>query len=80
MTVNGQPVTAVKNGSYYEIKISDIAAHQLGNMYEIKVGGLTLSYGVFSYGNKAMSSSNENLKNTIKALYSYYQAAVTYQN
>lgn len=80
MSVNGTPVTAEKNGSYYVIKISDIAAHQLGNMYEIKVGGLTLRYGAFSYGNKAMSGSNEKLKDTIRALYAYYMAAVDYQN
>ncbi len=48
-------------------------------MYEIKAGGLTLNYGVFSYGNKAMGTSNENLKNTVKALYAYYQAAVAYK-
>lgn len=80
MTVNGQAVTAVKNGNYYEIKISDIPAHKLGQMYEIKVGGLTLNYGAFSYGFKAMNTTNENLKNTVKALYAYYQAAVAYQN
>ena len=80
MSVNGAPVTAEKNGSYYVIKISDIAAHQLGNMYEIKVGGLTLTYSAFSYGNKAMSGSNEKLKDTIKALHAYYLAAVDYQN
>lgn len=80
MSVNGTPVTAEKNGSYYVIKISDIAAHQLGNMYEIQVGGLTLRYGAFSYGNKAMSGSNEKLKDTIRALYAYYMAAVDYQN
>lgn len=80
MSVNGMPVTAEKNGSYYVIKISDIAAHQLGNMYEIKVGGLTLRYGAFSYGNKAMSGSNEKLKDTIRALYAYYMAAVDYKN
>ena len=80
MSVNGAPVTAEKNGSYYVIKISDIAAHQLGNMYEIKIGGLTLTYGAFSYGNKAMSGSNEKLQDTIKALHAYYLAAVDYQN
>ena len=80
MTVNGQAVTAAKNGNYYEIKISDIPAHKLGQMYEIKVGELTLNYGVFSYGFKAMNTTNENLKNTVKALYAYYQAAVAYQN
>ena len=78
-SVNGEIVTAVKNGSFYEIKISDIAAHQLGDMYEVKAGGLTLNYGVFSYGNKAMGTSNETLKNTVKALYAYYQAAVAYK-
>jgi hypothetical protein len=79
MTVNGKPVTAVRNGGYYEIKISDIAAHQLGNVYEIKVGGLTLHYGAFSYGNKAMGTANEALKNTVRALYAYYQAAMEYK-
>lgn len=79
ITVNGEKVTPVKNGSYYEIKVSDIPAHKLHEMYEVKVGSITLNYGVFSYCAAAMSNaSNENLKNVGRALYAYNQAAIEY--
>ena len=78
-TVNGKNAELKKNGTLYELKITDISAHQLGNMYEIKVGNLTLSYGAFSYGNTAMSSTKEALKNTVKAMYTYNQEAIEYK-
>ncbi len=78
ITVDGKAVKPEKNGKHYEIKISDIPANSLGEMHEIKVGNLTLNYGAFSYGNVAMGTSKENLKNTIKAMYAYNQAAIEY--
>ena len=79
VTVNGKSSKLKKNGTLYELKISDISAHLLGEMYEVKVGGLTITYGVFSYGNIAMGTDKTNLKNTINAMYVYYEAAVSYK-
>lgn len=78
ITVDGEKVTPVKNGGYYEIKISDIPAHRLQKMHEIKVGGITLKYGAFSYGLIAMNGTKENLKNTVRALYAYNREALVY--
>lgn len=78
VTVNGEETEFVKNGNLYELKISDIPAHLLGAMYEVKIGGLTLNYGAFSYGQLAMGTDKTELKNAIKALYAYYEEAVYY--
>lgn len=78
VTVNGKASELVLNGNLYMLKISDIPAHKLDEMYEVKVGDLILDYGVFSYGYKAMNKTNENLKNAVKALYAYNQAAIEY--
>ena len=78
ITVNGENAEVTKNGKYYELKISDIPAHKLQEMYEVKVGGLTVNYGAFSYGNIAMGTDKDVLKNTIKTLYAYNLAALDY--
>ncbi|MBE6734853.1 MAG: hypothetical protein E7563_05895 [Ruminococcaceae bacterium] len=78
VTVNGEETELVKNGNLYELKISDIPAHLLGAMYEVKIGGLTLNYGAFSYGQLAMGTDKTELKNAIKALYAYYEKAAYY--
>ncbi len=78
VTVNGKTADLTQNGTLYELKISDIPAHMLSEMFEVKVGGLTLSYGAFSYGYQAMNTGKEILVNTIKALYAYNQKAVEY--
>ncbi len=79
VTVNGKEVTPVKNGGYYEVKVSDIPAHKLHEMYEVKVGDLTLNYGVFSYCYTASSkTTNQKLIDVANALYAYNQAAVEY--
>lgn len=79
VTVNGKEVTPVKNGGYYEVKISDIPAHKLHEMYEVKVGGFTLNYGVFSYCYTASSkTSDQKLVDVANALHAYNQAAIEY--
>ena len=80
ITVDGKVVIPIKNGSYYEIKVPDIPSQKLGESYEVKVGGITLDYGVFSYGALIMKKDDSYvaLKNTIKAMYTYNQAAIEY--
>ena len=78
ITVNGETAQITPNGKYYELKISDIPAHKLSQMFEIKIGELTLNYGAFSYGCSAMNTSKDSLKNAVKALYAYSIAADAY--
>ena len=78
VSVNGKAYELTKNGSIYELKIADIPAHILSEMYEIRVGEMTMNYGVFSYGYTAMGTDKTELKNAIKALYAYYEAAEMY--
>ncbi len=78
VTVNGEKAELTQNGNLYELKISDIPAHMLDEMFEVKIGSLTVNYGAFSYGYAAMNSGKEALVNTIKALYAYNQKAVEY--
>ncbi len=76
---SGKTVEHKKNGKYYEVKISGIRPDELDEMYETTVNGVTVNFGTFSYGKMAMGTSNENLKNTMKALYAYNQAALAYK-
>ncbi len=78
VTVNGEAYTLTKNGNLYEIKISDIPAHLLTKMYEVKVGGITITYGAMSYADTALSTDKSGLKNAVKALCLYAQAAENY--
>lgn len=79
ITVNGEEVTPVKNGGYYEVKVSDIPAHKLHETYEVKIGGFTLNYGVFSYCYAASSkATDQSLIDVANALHAYNQAAINY--
>ena len=76
--VNGVNTKPVKVGSYYRIKIADISAQNLDKEYVVTVGGLTARYSALSYGNMAIFSKDQGLKNVINALYAYNQAANAY--
>ena len=78
ITVNGTEIKAKKSGSFYEIKIADILAHNLDEDVVVKVGDLTLDYNAFSYGYLAMQSDDASIQNVIKALFAYNQAADAY--
>lgn len=86
-TVDGKTVIPkLKDGRYY-IEVPNISATDLDNMYTIQVktssdeSVLTLNYGAFSYVSSVLSSSsNDNLKNVVKALYVYNQEAEVYFN
>ena len=76
--VNGASVTPVKAGDYYKIKIANISAQNLDEEYVVTVGGLTAKYSAMSYGYMAMYTQNNAIKNVIRALYAYNQAANAY--
>ena len=76
--VNGESAIPVKVGDYYRIKIVDIPAQNLDKEYVVTVGGLTVKYSPMSYGYMAMYTQSNTVKNVIKALYAYNQAANAY--
>ena len=72
--VNGEAVTQEKEGDYYVIAIENIAAQNLSDTYEIKIGGLTINYSALSYAYAVVSNVNEtdtDLINLVKYLYDY---------
>lgn len=76
--VNGKDAELVKNADLYILKIDDIPAQNLDDSFEVRVGGITLSYGAFSYGSKALGTTKDTLKNLIRALYAYNAEAEAY--
>ena len=79
--VDGKEVAPVeKNGLYY-VQIPNISAHRLGRMYEITVGGITVTYGAMSYVNQVLNYADATPETVemAKALFAYYQAAIAYK-
>lgn len=86
-TVDGKEVTPVQNGNYCLINIPDIPAQYLDKGYAVKVTNgtvegtftvfaLSYCYSVLSQGTDA--TYTEDLKNVVKALYLYNEAADSY--
>ena len=70
-----------KNLDLYQLKFEDIYGQELDEMYIVEIGGITINYGAFSYGAKAMEQEGakfDTMKNVVKALRAYNQAADTY--
>ncbi|MGN0574945.1 MAG: GLUG motif-containing protein [Ruminococcus sp.] len=76
---SGKPVA--KQGYYY-VDIKNISAEKLGNAFTVSVNGSTVisNYSALSYVNKVLSSdsTDDNLKNLVKALYIYNRNAIAY--
>ena len=78
-------VTGTKDEKSY-VAISEIAANELQDMYTVTIRSndtgevfATVTYGAMSYVKSVLNnSSDDNLKNLVKALYLYNQAAVDY--
>ena len=70
-----------KSGYYY-IDIPNISAEKLGTIQNVTIGNCTISYSPMSYAYAVLSSKNtsESLKNLVKSLYLYEQAAEAYKN
>lgn len=68
-------------GNYYYIDIADIPSHMLDQTKNVAVGDYTISYSPLSYAYAVINSENsdESLRNVVKALYLYNQAAVAYK-
>ncbi len=67
-----------KNGNLYEVKLSGIPAHMIGDNTELYLGGLVLNYNPFCYGKYAQNSGNAELWTVINALYDYYAQSLVY--
>lgn len=65
------------NGTY--LAISGISANEMSALFEITVGGVTISnYSVFSYVQGAINSSTDGLSDVVSALYAYGSEAENY--
>ncbi|MDE6520899.1 MAG: hypothetical protein K2K91_10685 [Ruminococcus sp.] len=73
--------SAYKNGYYYT-DIPNISASNLGTPQTTKIGDYIMSYSPMSYAYDVLNSdtASDNLKNLVKVLYLYNQAAEAYQN
>lgn len=78
VTVDGEAEKLVKSGEYYMLKIDDILAQNLDDSFTVQVGGITLSYSAFSYGNTALGTTKDTLKNLVRAMYAYNAEANAY--
>lgn len=69
------------SGNKYVIRIPNIAANELNNSFTVKVNGTgSVTYSPMTYCYKAVSDDNTSnkLKNTVKALYLYWNEADNY--
>ena len=76
--VNGNTVEAVKNGTLYEVKITDLPAHNLDEVFTVEAGALSVQYGAFSYAYQALQTDKDALKDVVNALYTYNLKADEY--
>ncbi len=73
------PATLKKNGSFYELIISDIPAHKMGEgSLKVSLGGITLDYTIYSYGALAQNSGKEELWTVVSALAHFAGEATMY--
>ncbi len=73
------PATLKKNGSFYELIISDIPAHKMGeNSLKVAFGGITLDYTIYSYGALAQNAGKEVLWTVVSALAHFAGEATMY--
>lgn len=80
VTVNGETAMFKRSGNLYVLKIADIPAHKLYDSYDIAVGDISFSYGVFNYAAVAQSAGKATLVRLMSALEIYAQNAAVYKN
>ena len=74
--------TVEKTGSSWRVQITGIGAPELGSVFTLETEGAKISASALSYAQSCLANADteEALRNTVAALYAYYQAAVAYQN
>ena len=77
-------VTPTEKQGYYCIDIKNVRAEKLGTSFNVSVNGeeVITNYSALSYVYKVMESdsTDDNLKNLVKALYIYNRNALAYIN
>ena len=77
--LDGKPILPKENNGFLQIDITDIKAVELMNDFTISVGESgTVKYSVMNYCQSVAQTGTENLRNVVKALYKYAQAAKDY--
>ncbi len=76
--VDNDVVTAVRNGSLFEIAIGNIPAHQLSKVYTIKLNDITVKASAFGYVCLAQENTNSLLVDVANALAEYANQATLY--
>ena len=83
-SVDGMTVTPTEKQGYYCIDIKNVRAEKLGTSFNVSVNGeeVITNYSALSYVYKVMESdsTDDNLKNLVKALYIYNRNALAYIN
>ena len=79
-TINGEAAEVKQNAKGYYVETAPIAAKNLDEMFEISVGGLTVTYGAMSYVNSKLASTDANQVFLAKALFALHAAAEEYFN
>ena len=73
------PVAFNKNGNLYELIISEIPAHKMGeSSIVVTIGGITLDYTIRSYGAIVQNSARTELWTIVSALTHYANTAFEY--
>ena len=79
-TCGDYKVETVPNGSYQVARIRGIKAKNIGDVFTLNVSGAEVKYSPLNYCKNKLADSGtaENLRNVLKALYLYYEAADAY--
>jgi hypothetical protein len=77
-TINGEAAEVHQNEKGYYVETAPIAAKNLDEMFQISVGGLTVTYGALSYVNSKLASADANVVCMAKALFAYNAAVDAY--
>ena len=81
-TIDGNKVIPGEKSGYYYIDVKNISAENLGVGHTVKIGDTEVisGYSALSYAKAVLNSTaaDDNLKNLVKTIYHYNQAAVGY--
>ena len=86
-TVNGQTVKAIKDGDVYVVSCKGIAPTDFDEMFVVRAEYVSdpadcaeVQYGVYTYAKRMLETSkNNDLKNLLKAIVKYGEAAAAYE-
>lgn len=73
-------MTPIKRGSRYYILIENISSNNLDTKYTVSAGDFSITYSALSGAYRALTSdaAGDELKDLVRAMYKYNQAADAY--